>query len=101
MAPSAYWARQCSVGASFMSRAECDMRHAIGVPTILWGSDFPHDEGTWPDTAEALHATFSGVPADELRAMLGGNAIRVYGLDPAVIEAHAARVGPALEEVVG
>lgn len=91
--PSEYWARQCSVGASFMSPQECASRHEIGVPTILWGSDFPHDEGTWPATQAALHATFDGVPEPELRAMLGENAIRVYGLDAASLARHAARVG--------
>jgi len=94
-APSEYWARQCCVGASFMTRDECGMRHAIGVPTILWGSDFPHEEGTWPDTAAALHATFDGVPERELRAMLGENAMRVYGFDPARLAIHAARIGPS------
>ncbi|MEZ4354480.1 MAG: amidohydrolase family protein [Myxococcota bacterium] len=94
MSPSAYWARQCSVGASFMSRSECEGRHAIGVPTILWGADFPHDEGTWPETSARLHATFDGVPESELRAMLGENALRVYGLDRAVLTPHAARIGP-------
>jgi predicted TIM-barrel fold metal-dependent hydrolase len=101
MKPSEYWARQCSVGASFMSRAECEMRHAIGVPTILWGSDFPHDEGTWPATAAALRETFHGVPEDELRAMLGENALRVYALDGPAIRAHAARIGPTLEALGG
>ena len=72
------------------------MRHEIGVETILWGSDFPHDEGTWPDTASALHATFDGVPEAELRAMLGGNAMQVYGFDPQVLAPHAERVGPAV-----
>jgi predicted TIM-barrel fold metal-dependent hydrolase len=80
-----------------MSRDECALRHEIGVPTILWGSDFPHDEGTWPDTAAALHATFDGVPPAELRAMLGGNAIEVYGFDADVLASHAARLGPAVE----
>jgi predicted TIM-barrel fold metal-dependent hydrolase len=97
MKPSAYWARQCNVGASFMSRDECELRHQIGIPTILWGSDFPHDEGTWPDTKAALHATFDGVPEAELRAMLGENAIRVYGFDAARLEPHVARHGPAVE----
>jgi predicted TIM-barrel fold metal-dependent hydrolase len=95
--PSEYWARQCSVGASFMSAEECALRHQIGVPTILWGSDFPHDEGTWPNTHAALHATFDGVPEGELRAMLGGNAMRVYGFDPERLAPHVARVGPKLE----
>lgn len=98
MKPSAYWARQCHVGASFMNREECELRHEIGVRSILWGSDFPHDEGTWPDTAVALHATFDGVPQAELRAMLGENAIRVYGFDVDSLARHAERVGPAIEK---
>jgi len=97
MKPSEYWARQCNVGASFMSREECELRHQIGVGTVLWGSDFPHDEGTWPDTRAALHATFDGVPEAELRAMLGENAIRVYGFDEQRLAEHADRVGPAAE----
>jgi predicted TIM-barrel fold metal-dependent hydrolase len=97
MKPSEYWARQCSVGASFMSRLECDRRHAIGIENILWGSDFPHDEGTWPNTHESLHTTFDGVPEDELRAMLGGNALRVYGFEEEVLLPHASRVGPSVE----
>ena len=96
MLPSEYWARQGAVGASFMSRRECERRHAIGVGNIMWGSDFPHDEGTWPATVEALHATFDGVPEPELRAMLGENAARIYDLDVDVLASHVERVGPDL-----
>jgi len=99
--PSEYWARQCHVGASFMTPDECGLRHAIGVPTILWGSDFPHEEGTWPNTAASLHATFDGVPEPELRAMLGGNAIRLYGFDEAALDRHAARIGPSVASFAG
>ena len=81
-----------------MTRDECEMRHEIGVPTILWGSDFPHDEGTWPDTAGPLATTFAGVPEAELRAMLGDNAIRVYGFDRAALAVHARRVGPSVQQ---
>lgn len=101
MKPSDYWARQCSVGASFMTRLECERRHEIGVGNILWGSDFPHDEGTWPDTHASLHATFDGVPESELRAMLGENAIRTYGLDAAALRPHAERVGPSVASFAG
>jgi len=97
MKPSEYWARQCSVGASFMSREECELRHGIGIANILWGSDFPHDEGTWPDTHAALRTTFVGVPEGELRAMLGENAMRIYGFAPALLAPHAERVGPSVE----
>ena len=97
MKPSEYWVHQCHVGVSFMSRLECERRHAIGVENILWGSDFPPDEGTWPNTHESLRAAFDGVPKDELRAMLGENALRVYGLDRDALWLYAERVGPSLE----
>jgi predicted TIM-barrel fold metal-dependent hydrolase len=98
--PSEIWARQCTLGGSFLTRRECERRHAIGVANLMWGSDFPHDEGVWPKTREALHATFDGVPEPELRAILGANALRLYGLDAARLREVARRVGPRPEEFV-
>jgi hypothetical protein len=46
-----------------------------------------------------LRATFDGVPEDELRAMLGENAPRFYGLDRDALWRYAERVGPSLESV--
>jgi predicted TIM-barrel fold metal-dependent hydrolase len=94
LAPSELWARQCMLGGSFLSRRECERRHAIGVANLMWGSDFPHDEGTWPKTREALHAAFDGVPEPELRAILGTNAARVYGFDAARLAPLVERIGP-------
>ncbi len=39
----------------------------------MWGSDYPHDEGTWPYTREHLRARFHDVPEKELREILAGN----------------------------
>ncbi len=97
--PSEYWARQCLVGASMLSPEECALRHRIGVETIMWGSDYPHPEGTWPHTRERLHETFDGVPEGEARAMLGGNAARVYGFDPGTLAPAVERVGPLPAEL--
>ena len=47
----------------------------------MWGSDYPHLEGTAPFSHEAIRMTFGGVPEPEVRAMLGGNAAAVYGFD--------------------
>jgi hypothetical protein len=44
-----------------------------------------------------LHTTFDGVPERELRAMLGENAIEVYGFDEHALAIHAERVGPTVE----
>ena len=47
----------------------------------MWGSDFPHPEGTWPETERQMRETLHGVPDAELAAMLGGNAARVYDFE--------------------
>ena len=44
----------------------------------MWGSDFPHPEGTWPNTAQYYVDTFKGFDADAGSSRsLGENAIRV------------------------
>ena len=75
------------------------MRHEIGLDTIMWGSDYPHPEGTYPFTTECLRHTFHDVPADEVQAILGGNAARVYGFDMAKLQPVADRVGPLASDV--
>ncbi|MFE1752790.1 amidohydrolase family protein [Streptomyces anandii] len=97
--PSAAWRENCHVGASFMRPHEVPLRHRIGVGRIMWGSDYPHDEGTHPYTREALRHSFAGVPGDEVAAMVGGNAARLYGFDLDLLDAVAAEVGPTVAEV--
>src|SRR5437879_51000 len=81
MDPSDYFRRNMFIGASFLHRTEADLRHQIGVDKIMWGGDFPHVEGSYPYSREALRATFAGVPADEVRQMVTSNAAAVYGFD--------------------
>jgi predicted TIM-barrel fold metal-dependent hydrolase len=77
-----------------MSRREAEMRHQIGLQTIMWGSDYPHPEGTWPLTRRMLVEVFGGLPETEIEAMLGGNAADFYGFDRAALAPIAARIGP-------
>jgi predicted TIM-barrel fold metal-dependent hydrolase len=97
--PGEYYQRNCYNGASFMVPKEVPFRHAIGVDRIMWGADYPHSEGTFPFTREALRASFSDVPESECRAMLGLTAAAVYGFDRRLIASVAARIGPAVAEV--
>jgi predicted TIM-barrel fold metal-dependent hydrolase len=95
--PSQIWNEQCWAGASFMPKAETDMRHEIGVERLMWGSDYPHIEGTWPHTAEWLKSAFSGVRESEIRCMLGTNAVECYGFDAQRLAEVAARIGPPVD----
>jgi predicted TIM-barrel fold metal-dependent hydrolase len=97
--PSQYFARNCAVGVSFPSPSEAESRHAIGVDNFMWGSDYPHDESTFPNTREGLRRAFAGTPVDELRKVLGANAARIYSFDLDALQPIADRVGPTIEEL--
>jgi predicted TIM-barrel fold metal-dependent hydrolase len=92
--PSEYFRRQVFLGASCMPRREAELRSAIGVGSIMWGSDYPHPEGSWPYTREQMVETFHGLPETEVAAMLGGNAARCYGFDVEKLAPIVARIGP-------
>ena len=99
LSPSEYFARNCFVGASFMPEHEGRFRHQIGVYSLMWGSDYPHLEGTWPNTMKALNATFGEYPEDEIRAILSLNAARAYGFDLAALQPIADRIGPSIAAI--
>jgi predicted TIM-barrel fold metal-dependent hydrolase len=99
--PNEYWQENCLVALSFVHKAEVAMRHEIGVETICFGRDYPHAEGTWPNTTDWLSDAFAEVPDDELRLILGENAVRVLGLDRANLAAVAEQIGPTVGEITG
>jgi len=97
--PSEYWARQCAVGSSFIRPDEVKLRNAVGVDKIMWGSDYPHKEGSNPFTLEAIRASFASIDPVEVQAMLGDNAARTYGFDVAALRPIADEVGPLVADV--
>jgi hypothetical protein len=99
--PSECWATSCLAGLSFMHKSEVEMRDEIGVETIDFGRDYPHTEGTWPNTMDYLRGLFAGVPERDVRLILGENAIRFLGLDREPLAAIAGRVGPSIDDIVG
>jgi predicted TIM-barrel fold metal-dependent hydrolase len=97
--PSEYWARQCHVGSSFMRPAEVPLRYAVGVDRIMWGSDYPHKEASYPYSREALRLAYAGVDPAEVEAMVGGNAAALYGFDLDTLAPIAAEFGPTRDEL--
>jgi predicted TIM-barrel fold metal-dependent hydrolase len=97
--PSEYFARNVWVGASFPSPGEADARRDIGLDRFMWGSDYPHNEGTYPYTREALRRSFAGTDPAELQQLLAGNAATVYGFDLERLARYAEQHGPSVEEV--
>lgn len=97
--PSSYFATNCFIGASFLSATEAAARHEIGITKLMWGSDYPHPEGAWPWSRESLRRACVGMRDDEIRLVLGENAMACYGMDADVLERAAARVGPTFDDV--
>jgi predicted TIM-barrel fold metal-dependent hydrolase len=91
--PSDYWHDNCIVADSFMAPFEAQMRHEIGIETLMWGSDYPHLEGTWPRTKLALRNVFGNIPEPETRMILGGNGARVFNLDTKTLQPVVDRIG--------
>jgi predicted TIM-barrel fold metal-dependent hydrolase len=77
MAPSEYCRRQ--IMATFQEDPiAVANRHYTGLQSIMWGSDYPHWEGTWPNSQAAVEQLFAGVPDDEVDQIVRGNAVRTF-----------------------
>lgn len=101
MKPSDYFKRQVWLGSSIVHKTEIDRRQAIGVDKMMWGWDFPHIESAdWLTPRENLRALLAEVPEAEARAIIGGNAVDAYSLDPARLMPIAQRIGPRVDELV-
>ena len=94
MKPSDYFRRNCGIGASCVPRSDLDLRNLIGTELIMWGSDFPHPEGTWPNTEQYYKDTFSNFPEEDGRKILGGNAMDFYQLNESHLQSIANDIGP-------
>ena len=57
------------------------LRDVIGVDNMMWGSDYPHSESTFPKSREILAHILAGVPEDEQAKIVGEDAARLYHFD--------------------
>ncbi len=48
---------------------------------FMWANDYPHHEGTWPHSAEAIERTMGDLNDEERAKILGLNAARFFGFD--------------------
>jgi predicted TIM-barrel fold metal-dependent hydrolase len=77
--PSQLFQRQCYL-TGWYDDAALATRHIIGVENIMWATNFPQANSTWPRSQDHIRKAFAGIPADERDAMLWGNAAKLYRL---------------------
>ncbi len=98
MLPSEYFQTNCFVG-TFLDRHDMDALAAIGNQRVMWGSDYPHHEGTSPWTLQALRANLGGLDDLTVDRLTALNAARCYRFDLDLLATHARRVGPSRDVV--
>ena len=80
MLPSEYFHRNVFMG--FQEDAlGIRLRELIGVDNLMWGSDYPHHESTFPKSREILEEILKECSEEEKAKIAGGNAARVYRLE--------------------
>lgn len=78
--PSAYFKRQ--MYATFQKDFHGVRAMAqIAPDNVMWGSDYPHRDGTWPFSRKAIEEQFRGIDEAIQRKMLWKNVRRLYRID--------------------
>jgi predicted TIM-barrel fold metal-dependent hydrolase len=56
-----------------------------GPRTLMWGNDYPHDEGTYPRSQEVIANLFANVSEQDRRMILTQNTAEVFGFDQSIL----------------
>ncbi|MFB7588735.1 amidohydrolase family protein [Streptomyces sp. NPDC056169] len=87
MPPGEYFRRQVHATFTDDGIGIATMR-LLGSGNFLWGSDYPHYEGSWPHSQDLIARSFREVPDEDRRQVVSGNCARLYGLDLAALDAE-------------
>jgi predicted TIM-barrel fold metal-dependent hydrolase len=79
--PSDYFRRQCVISFDPGERTMAAMAELAGEDNLIWASDFPHSDATFPGVVDELAENLEHLHAERARKIAGANAARVYGID--------------------
>jgi predicted TIM-barrel fold metal-dependent hydrolase len=79
MKPSDYWRRQCKATFQY-DLIGSKLVEEIGVESLMWGSDYPHGDGVWPESSKYIKKQFAHLSADVVKKITCDNAVEFYGL---------------------
>src|SRR6266702_2065613 len=77
--PSEYWRRQCRATFQF-DPIGAKLIDDIGAETIMWGSDYPHTDGIWPESTKYIDEQFAGLSPEVIHKITCENAAKFYRL---------------------
>jgi predicted TIM-barrel fold metal-dependent hydrolase len=95
-----YFRQNCYIGVS--QPRPGDVAAAVGpvgLERVMWGNDYPHEEGTYPFTREHLRQVMGHLPPEQMQQFVAGTAATVYGFDLDALRPAADRFGPTVGEL--
>jgi predicted TIM-barrel fold metal-dependent hydrolase len=92
--PSEYARENCYWGFNRNPTGVRIARREMDIAKVMWASDFPHLESDWPNSQRVIQENFSGVPEDDKRKMIVGNAVEYFNLDNRPTKKADAVAGP-------
>jgi predicted TIM-barrel fold metal-dependent hydrolase len=97
---SEYFQQNCYIGMSQPRPADIAAALGrVGIDRVMWGSDYPHEEGTLPFTRQHLRQVMHDLPPEQIQQIVGGNAAALYGFDLDALRPAADRWGPTVADV--
>jgi predicted TIM-barrel fold metal-dependent hydrolase len=78
MKPSEIWRRH-GYSTYQTEAAVRDVIHLVGEDNIIWGSDYPHPDGVWPDSRTVIAQNLGTVDERVRRKLICENAAHLYG----------------------
>ena len=81
LTPSEYFRRQCWVSFEIDEDHLAALAPLVGVDRIVWGSDYPHADSTFPGAVAELREAIAPLSADDRERIIAANGLELYGLD--------------------
>ena len=78
--PSYYFERQCWISGETDEKAFPAMAKLVGAHKLVWGSDYPHEEGRQVRPLKALNETLADLSPSDRDKILGDNAVEIFNL---------------------
>lgn len=77
--PSFYWHR--NMAATFETdHVGMRLLDLIGYENLMFATDYPHPDSTWPNSQKVVQEHFAGLDRDKVELIASGNVTRIYNL---------------------
>ena len=89
MKPSDYWRRQCKATFQY-DTIGAKLVEDMGIESVMWGSDYPHGDGVWPESSRYIEEQFAQLSAEQVKQITCDNAVEFYKLPQSNASSEAA-----------